>query len=159
MPKQKPVIAVIGGRTVSKNALIQAERVGELIARLGAVLISGGCSGIMEAASKGASDNNGIVVGILPGNERSEANPYVQIPITTGIGIARNSIIARSADLLIAIEGSYGTLSEIAYALQMGKKVYTLNSWTLPEKGPHPNLIIVQDLSELEKELMSKFDC
>ncbi len=93
------------------------------------VLICGGLGGVMEAACRGARESGGTTVGILPGTDRSAANPYVDIAIPTGLGEARNAIVARSADALIAIGGAYGTLSEIAFALKAGKRVVGLGTW------------------------------
>ncbi len=127
----RPIIAVIGGRRTEKALLKQAEEVGRLIAKRGATLICGGLSGVMEAASKGAKTEGGLTVGILPQNDSKEANQYIDIPIPTGLGIGRNVIIARAADALIAVGGEYGTLSEIAFALQMGKPVIGIKSWDI----------------------------
>lgn len=143
------LVAVVGGREVSADQLELARSVGELIARSGAILLCGGMGGIMEAVSQGAAHQGGLVVGILPGGKKEEANPFVSIPIATGIGIARNSILAHSADLLIALSGQYGTLSEIAYALQLGKKVLSFGSWTLAEKKPR-GLVVIESLEQLE---------
>jgi hypothetical protein len=127
----KKNIAVIGGRRTEKGLLKEAEEVGSLIAKRGATLICGGLTGVMEAASKGAKSQGGLTVGILPHNDTKEANPYIDIPIATGLGITRNVIIARAADVLIAIGGEYGTLSEIAFALQMGKPVVGIRTWDI----------------------------
>ncbi len=123
------IISVIGAGTCSKEIYTLAEHVGTLIAQKGATLVTGGLSGVMEAASKGASEAGGIVVGILPGFSKEEANDYVTIPITTGLSHARNVIVARSADAVIAVSGEYGTLSEIAIALKLGKPVIGINTW------------------------------
>ncbi|OIP60543.1 MAG: TIGR00725 family protein [Nitrospirae bacterium CG_4_10_14_0_8_um_filter_41_23] len=125
----KKIIAVIGGRRVEKALLLEAETVGRLIARRGATLVCGGLGGVMEAASKGAKSEGGLTVGILPQNDSKEANEYIDIPIVTGLGIGRNVIIARTADALIAVGGEYGTLSEIAFALQVGKSVVGVRTW------------------------------
>jgi uncharacterized protein (TIGR00725 family) len=127
----KPIIAVIGGRRTEKRLLKEAEDVGRLIARRGAVLICGGLGGVMEAASRGAKSEGGITVGILPQNDSGNANQYIDIPIATGLGIGRNVIIARTADALIAVGGAYGTLSEIAFALQMAKPVAGITTWDI----------------------------
>jgi len=124
-------IAVIGGRRVERSLLDEAEEVGRLIARRGAVLICGGLTGVMEAASRGARAEGGITIGILPQEHKREANEYIDIPIATGLGVGRNVIIARTADILIAIGGGYGTLSEIAFALQMGKTVIGIETWDI----------------------------
>ncbi len=125
------IIAVIGGRDATKEQLRLAEEVGREIALSGSVLLTGGLSGVMEAASKGAKEAGGTVVGVLPQDEKGWANPYVDIPIATGLGIGRNVIIARTADALIAVGGGYGTLSEIAFGLQLGKPVIGLQSWEI----------------------------
>lgn len=125
------LIAVIGGRKVKKALLKEAETVGRLIAGKKAVLVCGGLSGVMEAVSKGAKAEGGLTIGILPHDHKREANEYIDIPIATGLGIGRNVIIARTADALIAIGGEYGTLSEIAFALQMGKPVAGIRTWDI----------------------------
>jgi uncharacterized protein (TIGR00725 family) len=131
----KPVIiAVIGGSEVSSRAAQLAEEVGREIARRGAVLVCGGMSGVMEAACKGASDAGGLTIGILPGDRR-EANPYVRIPIVSGVGYARNVAVVKSAQAVIAIDGSYGTLTEIGYALQSGIPIIGLGTWEIAIDG------------------------
>jgi uncharacterized protein (TIGR00725 family) len=125
------IIAIIGGRRTEKPLLREAEEAGRLIAQKGAILLCGGLGGVMEAASKGAKSGGGITVGILPQNDSKDANSYIDIPLATGLGIGRNMIIARSADALIAIGGEYGTLSEIAFALQMGKPVVGIKTWDI----------------------------
>jgi uncharacterized protein (TIGR00725 family) len=127
----KKMIAVIGGRKTEKSLLKEAEEAGRLIARRGATLVCGGLGGVMEAASRGARSEGGQTVGILPHDHAKEANQFIDIPIATGLGIGRNVIIARSADALIAIGGEYGTLSEIAFALQMGKPVAGIRTWNI----------------------------
>jgi uncharacterized protein (TIGR00725 family) len=97
----------------------------------------------MEAACKGAQSEGGVTIGILPGESRQAANPYVQIPIVTGIGYARNVAVVKSAQAVIAIGGSYGTLSEIGHALQSGIPVIGLNTWSLSRNGQQDNSIIL----------------
>jgi uncharacterized protein (TIGR00725 family) len=126
---RKNIIGVIGGSVCSEEEYKIAEKVGQLIAKNDGILICGGMGGIMEAACKGASSVNGITIGILPSDNIKEANPYVLIPVATGMGIGRNIIIVRTANVLIAINGKYGTLSEIAFAQQMNKRVIALNPW------------------------------
>ena len=123
------MISVIGAGSCDKDIYGMAEEVGRLIAEKGATLITGGLGGVMEAASKGAKEAGGITVGILPGSSKDEANPYVMIPVTTGLSHARNIIVVRSADAVIAISGEYGTLSEIAIALKLGKPVIGIKTW------------------------------
>jgi len=114
-----------------------ARRVGELIGEGGAVVLCGGGQGVMAAVSEGAKSAGGLVVGIMPGSDISESPPneWVDIPIYTGMSDGRNSINAKSADVVIAVAGSFGTLSEIGLALKNGKKVIALNSWILSREG------------------------
>jgi len=122
-------IAVIGGSRPGRQALESAFEVGRLIARAGAVVVCGGLGGVMEAASRGAREEGGLVVGILPGAAPVDANPWVDVPIATGLGYTRNSLVVMNADAVVAIDGEYGTLSEIAYGKIHGKKVVGLGSW------------------------------
>ncbi|MFH1485392.1 MAG: TIGR00725 family protein [Chloroflexota bacterium] len=135
-------IAVIGGEQCNAQARRQAEAVGRELAKRGAVLVCGGRGGVMEAACRGAHSEGGMTVGILPGNSRADANRYVKIPIVTGIGYARNSIVVKSAQAVIAIDGSYGTLSEIAYAMISGTPVVGLGTWELSIQGQEDHSII-----------------
>ncbi len=123
------IISVIGNSFCNKDIYRIAEEVGKLIAKKGWTLITGGLGGVMEAASKGAKQAGGITIGILPGFSKEDANRYVDIPITTGLSHARNVIIARAADALIAVSGGYGTLSEIAIALKLEKPVIGIKTW------------------------------
>jgi uncharacterized protein (TIGR00725 family) len=132
-----PIIAVIGGSAPTKEEAVAAEAVGRALAQAGAVLVCGGRGGVMEAACRGAKAAAGLTIGVLPGAAAGEANPYVDIPIVTGIRCARNVIIARTAQAVIAIGGSYGTLSEIAFALNFGKPVVGLGTWEMSRDG-HP---------------------
>ncbi len=131
MSSKKAIVAVIGGRVVEPGLLAEAERAGGLLAAAGALVITGGLGGVMEAASKGALAAGGQTIGILPGEDTREANPHVTVPVATGLGVARNVIIAHSADALIAVGGQYGTLSEIAHALQLGKPVAGIGTWDI----------------------------
>ncbi|HEY79348.1 MAG TPA: TIGR00725 family protein [Dehalococcoidia bacterium] len=141
MPKKK-LIGVIGSGTCSEAEAKTAEEVGRRLARQGAILVCGGLGGVMEAACRGASSEGGVAIGILPGEDRQSANPYVQIPIVTGLGYARNVVVVKSAQAIIAISGSYGTLSEIAYALQNDIPVIGLNTWSLSKNGQVDQSII-----------------
>lgn len=127
----RQIIGVIGGRRVKKELLTVAEEVGRLVGENGLLLMCGGLEGVMEAASKGAKDAGGLTIGILPQETKEQANPYIDIPVATGFGIGRNIIIARSADVIIAVGGEYGTLSEIAFALQLGKPVIGIETWDI----------------------------
>jgi hypothetical protein len=128
-------IGVIGGSTADQQTRSLAEEIGRRIARSGARLICGGLGGVMEAACKGAAEAGGVTVGILPGDDAASANPYVAVPVATAMGIARNVIIVHSSDALIAVNGGYGTLNEIAAALHLGKPVVGLKTWNLPAAG------------------------
>jgi uncharacterized protein (TIGR00725 family) len=143
MPKELTIIGVIGGSEVSPEVYRLAEEVGREIARRKAALVCGGMSGVMEAACKGAVEEKGLTIGILPGDSRQQANPYVQIPIVSGIGYARNVAVVKSSQAIIAIDGSYGTLTEIGYALQSGIPVIGLNTWSLSNDGKADDKIII----------------
>ena len=124
------VIGVIGAGACDERTGAIAERVGALIAQRGAALVCGGLGGVMEAAARGACDKGGLTIGILPGASRDQRNPHIKLPVVTGLGHARNVIIAHTAQGLIAIAGEYGTLSEVAIALKLGKPVVSLNGWS-----------------------------
>jgi len=141
--EKKKFIAVIGGSQPSTEEIKLAEAVGRELAKRGAVLVCGGLSGVMEAACRGAQSEGGLTIGILPGETRQMSNPYVQIPIVTGMSYARNVIVVRSAQAVIAIGGSYGTLSEIGHALQSGIPVISLKTWSLFKNGKQDNSIIL----------------
>lgn len=119
-------VAVLGGREAEPDQLTIAEEIGSRLAQMHLTLLCGGRQGIMEAACRGASQYGGISVGILPEANPSYANPYVTVPVSTGIGIARNSIVARAGLCLIAVGGGYGTISEVAFGLQFEKNVFVL---------------------------------
>ena len=127
-----------------------AIEVGRRIARLGAILVTGGRGGVMEAASKGAKMENGVTIGILPSNDRQEGNDYLDYKIVTGLGYARNILVVLNGDAIIAIDGHYGTLSEIAYAVEYGKPVYGLMSWDVGIEN-------FNSIDDLFKEIERKF--
>lgn len=120
------MIGIIGASNASPLALELAREVGELIAESGAVLVCGGLGGVMQAASQGCCEAGGDVLGLLPGASAQEANRFVTLAVPTNMGHARNVIIAHTAEVLIAVEGEYGTLSEASIALKLGKRVLTL---------------------------------
>jgi uncharacterized protein (TIGR00725 family) len=128
-------VAVIGAGSADARIASVAEEVGRLLASRGAVVVCGGLGGVMEAACRGAKSAGGTTVGILPGFDRDEANAWVDVAIPTGLGEARNALVVRAADVLIAIGGEYGTLSEIALALKTGKPVVGLETWELSRRG------------------------
>ena len=140
---KRKFIAVIGGGQCSSREAKLAEKVGRELAKQGATLVCGGLGGIMAAACRGAQSEGGLTIGILPGESQQAANPYVQIPIVTGIGYARNVAVVKSAQAVIAIGGNYGTLSEIAHALQSDIPVIGLNTWTL-SKNSQPDESIIR---------------
>jgi len=128
---ERKIIGVIGAGTAGEDILGMAEETGRLIAEHGCLLICGGMGGVMEASARGAKGAGGTTIGILPQPDRHTANPYIDIPIATSFGEARNLIIIRTADILIAVGGEYGTLSEIAFALKTEKRVIGLNTWDI----------------------------
>jgi uncharacterized protein (TIGR00725 family) len=121
-------VAVIGP---GDEPTVAAVEVGRLLAERGAALVCGGRGGAMEAACRGAKEADGLTVGILPGADRSDANPFVDVVLPTGLGEARNALVVGAADAVIAIGGGYGTLSEIALALKAGKRVIGLGTWEI----------------------------
>lgn len=127
-------IAVVGAGACDAAQQALAEEVGALLGRAGALLVCGGRGGVMEAACRGAKAAGGTTLGILPGLDRRDANPWVDVAVTTGLGEARNALVVRAADALIAIGGEFGTLSEIAFALKTHKPVVGLGTWELPQR-------------------------
>jgi hypothetical protein len=127
--KKRVRIGVIGGARPEPPFEIIAREVGRRIAEAGAVLVCGGLRGIMLAAAQGAKEAGGLTIGILPGNDRGEANRFIDVAVATGLGYTRNSLVAMNADALIAVDGEYGTLSEIAYGRIFGKPVFGLGTW------------------------------
>jgi len=134
MQKSKAFVGVIGAGNCSEEVGKLAEEVGEKIAEAGAILVCGGLGGVMEAASRGAKRKGGITVGVLPGIEKADANPYIDYPIVTGLGEGRNLLVVRNSDVLIAFPGEFGTLSEIAFGLKLGKPVVGLSTWDVSDK-------------------------
>ena len=136
--------------------LALAEQVGSEIARRGAVLVCGGLGGVMEAAARGAHMAGGLTVGILPGPSADVANPYIDVPIATGLGEARNTLVVRSSEAIIAIAGAYGTLSEIASALKMEVPVIGLGTWQLrAPDGSIPPIIPAQTAADAVEKAFS----
>jgi uncharacterized protein (TIGR00725 family) len=150
------IIAVIGDSSCSPEEAKLAEIVGELLAQRGVTIICGGLTGVMEAVCRGAKSKGGLTVGILPGQDASMANAWVDIPVVTGIGEARNVAVVKSAQAVIAIGGGYGTLSEIAYALKNDFPVIGLNTWSLSRNGREDDSIIrVQSATEAVDKAIS----
>jgi uncharacterized protein (TIGR00725 family) len=150
------IIAVIGDSSCSPEEAKLAESVGELLAQRSVTIICGGLTGVMEAVCRGAKSKGGLTVGILPGQDASMANPWVDIPVVTGIGEARNVAVVKSAQAVIAIGGNYGTLSEIAYALKNKIPIIGLNTWSLSRNGREDDPIIrVQSAAEAVDKAIS----
>jgi uncharacterized protein (TIGR00725 family) len=148
--RQKLLIGVVGSGTASPAGLAAAQRVGQLLAENGAVLVCGGLGGIMEAASRGCAEAGGEVIGILPGAAANSANPFVTLPVVTNMGHARNVIIAHTAQALIALEGEYGTIAEMAIGLKLGKKVIQLLALT-----ELPGTLLVRTPEEAVEQALS----
>jgi len=129
--RKKIRVGVIGGSKPDKRSLEAAYRVGQLIAEAEAILICGGLGGVMEAAASGAKKAGGLTVGILPGIHPYEANSSIDVAVATGMGYSRNALVVMNADVLIAIAGEYGTLTEIGYGNVYGKRVIGLGTWDI----------------------------
>lgn len=127
-----PYVAVVGSGAADGELYEQAREVGRLVAERGGIVVCGGLSGVMEAAARGATEAGGLAVGILPDEDRRRANEYLAYSIATGMGQARNLAVVCSGDVIIAIGGEYGTLSEIGLARKIGRPVVSLESWDLP---------------------------
>ncbi len=145
------LISVIGGNRAEPEMLRAAEKLGGELAKRGLTVICGGLGGVMEAVCRGAKKAGGMTVGVLPGNRASSANPYVDIPIVTGIGLARNAIVSLSGEVVIAVDGKYGTLTEIGYALIAGKKVIGIGTWDI--SGVIPAGSVIHALQLLDEHL------
>jgi uncharacterized protein (TIGR00725 family) len=139
-------VAVVGAGVASPDELAAAEEVGRGLAAAGAVVVTGGLGGVMEAASRGAATAGGLVVGLLPGADRAAANRWVGVALPTGLGEGRNLVLVRSADVVVAVGGEWGTLSEIALALKAGTPVVGLGTWELARAGrPDSSIAVAQD--------------
>lgn len=124
-------ISVVGGGRCTAAEYALAEEVGRRSAQEGAILVCGGLQGIMEAAARGAKQAGGTTIGVLPGHDRTVGNPHLDYVLTTGLGHARNLVVVSSGDVVIAVGGEYGTLSEIALAAKIGRPVIILTGWRL----------------------------
>lgn len=131
MAPDRTYVGVVGASQATPQDLADAEAVGRELAGHDAVIVCGGRGGVMAAASKGAAEAGGTVIGMLPGLDRSDANEWVTYAVPTGLGELRNGLIVRTADVLIAVGGAYGTLSEVALGLQAGLRVFALHSWEI----------------------------
>jgi len=144
------MVGVVGGHSCSDEVARVAFEVGKAVADSGHTLVCGGLTGVMYHACKGAKSAGGTTVGILPTTSKSDANPYVDIAIPTGIGLARNMIVVLASDVIVAIDGSFGTLSEIAYALQFRKPVFGLGTWSVSSE-----IVALNDVAELIPKLQT----
>jgi len=131
----RPHVAVVGPGTAGPETLARARAVGRELAVRGCVVVCGGLGGAMEAACRGAKAAGGTTIGILPGPDRAAANAWVDVAVATGLGEARNALVVRAADALVAVGGEWGTLSEIALALKIGRPVVGLDTWELARCG------------------------
>lgn len=132
-------MAVIGPGDATPAEAAAAEAVGQGLAAGGAVVVCGGLGGVMAAACRGARAAGGLTVGLLPGSDRGAANPWVSVAIPTGLGEARNALVVRSADAVVAIGGAYGTLSELALAVKAGVPVVGLDTWDVRRRPDEPD--------------------
>jgi uncharacterized protein (TIGR00725 family) len=146
-------VAVAASGDASERELADAEALGRALATRGAVVVTGGGGGGMEAACRGAKSAGGTTVGILPGSDRAEANAFVDVAIPTGLGEARNALVVRAADALVAVGGGWGTLSEIALALRAGKRVVGLTTWEVAKGGSPVEGVIAAADPEAAAEL------
>ncbi|WP_083498569.1 TIGR00725 family protein [Thermosulfidibacter takaii] len=147
------MIGVIGASLASPRDYKNAYELGLRLGELGYPVICGGLTGVMEAVAKGIAEKGGVTIGVVPTYNRNDANQFITYPIATGIGHARNIIIASTADALIAVGGEYGTLSEIAFSLKMGKPVISLFSWDIP------GVINVNSVEEAISKLLEVLGC
>lgn len=134
----KTLIAVIGGGDPPPRARAHAEEVGQRIAEAGAAVVCGGLSGVMEAVCRGAHRANGLTIGILPTTDWADGNGELDIVLPTGLGVARNVLVVMAGHAVIAVDGSFGTMTEIAHALELSKPVFALDSWDLGSAGIDP---------------------
>jgi len=152
MRRQKITISVIGRSLDNPEVEPISHQVGSLVAKVGAVLVCGGLGGVMEAASRGAKEAGGLTIGLLPGNKKEDANPYIDIALPTSIGFARNAMIACSADIIIALPGSHGTSCEISYGIVYKKPIIDMGNWNKEE------MIKVDNIEDAEKKVRELID-
>jgi len=144
---QAVTVSVLGSHEYNAKVAKLSHKVGKIIAKVGATLVCGGLGGVMEHVSRGAKDAGGMTIGLLPGKNKGDANPYIDIALPTSIGYARNACIACSADVVVALPGSYGTESEICYAIVYGRPVIDMGGWGI--KG----MIKVKNIDDFERVL------
>jgi uncharacterized protein (TIGR00725 family) len=142
MAERAPVVSVIGAGVSTPEQTRLAEDIGRLLGESGAVLVCGGRGGVMAAACRGAQQAGGITIGLLPGNNPDDGNAHLTVAIPTGLGHARNALVAIAGTSVIAIGGGPGTLSEIAIALKTGRRVITLQSWSMKDSSGNPAAVL-----------------
>ncbi|MFH1395092.1 MAG: TIGR00725 family protein [Candidatus Omnitrophota bacterium] len=145
MKNKKFLVSVIGGHKKDESVSALAEEIGRVVGESGAVLVCGGLGGVMESAAKGAKHAGGTTLGIIPGEDKESANDFIDIVVPTGMGYSRNVLVASAGDIVIALPGEYGTLSEIGFALVSKKTVYGFSSWDIP------GVIKLSSVDELRK--------
>jgi uncharacterized protein (TIGR00725 family) len=155
----KKIISVIGQSDSTSEQEALAYDLGKLISEAGYAIVCGGKGGVMQAVARGASETGGLCIGLLPGNDQSEGNPYLTLGIPTGLGHARNMLVTRAAEVVVAIGGGYGTLSEIAFALTIGKVVIGIGTWTAASHaGVSAEVISVNTPEEAMVHIRTVFD-
>ena len=147
MHHQKVTVSIVGSHDFDGDVEDLAFNIGKIVAEVGCVLVCGGLGGVMEIASKGAKEAGGLTIGLLPGTAKQDANPYIDIALPTSIGFARNAMVACSADIIVALPGSYGTESEICYGMVYKRPVMDLGNWNIP------GMIAVGDLADFKHRL------
>lgn len=153
------IVSVVGESIAEKEIFQTAIEVGKLLAKNNIAVCCGGLKGVMEAVCKGAKSEGGLTIGILPYSDRNECNKYVDIPIVTGLGFARNSIVVKTGQVVIAVGGWYGTLCEIAYALDEGKPIIGIDTWEITKSGKkNEAIIMVKTPEEAVKKAIEKID-
>ncbi|MFA5261227.1 MAG: TIGR00725 family protein, partial [Candidatus Omnitrophota bacterium] len=145
--QQKVTVSVLGSHSFDGIVEDFVYNVGKIIAEMGCIIVCGGLGGVMEIVSKGAKEAGGLTIGLLPGTDKNDANTYIDIALPTSIGFARNAMVACSADIIVALPGSYGTESEICYGLVYKRPVIDLGNWNIP------GMISVQGLADFKQRL------
>jgi len=152
----KRVVSVIGGHKCTDEVEQLAQKLGKKLAKVAEILVSGGLSGTMKAVCQGFKAGGGLTIGIIPSYSKKDANEFVDIPIPTGLGLARNVLVVQAGDIVVALPGEYGTLSEIAYCMQFGKPVISLGSWDMPGVI---KVKTVEEAVEKVKEVLARKGC
>ena len=149
MKNKQILIGVIGGHKCDKKTQKIAYEIGKGIGQMGAILVCGGLGGVMQYPAQGAQENGGLTVGILPTDDKHDANKYIDIPIATGLGYTRNTLVITASDIIVALKGQYGTLSEIGFSLNAKKPVIGIGSWQI--KGTKKAITSKQVVDTIKK--------